>query len=57
MSGVLCVCKTWSVSLREELTLKVFMNMVWGKVFRPERWEVTGELRKLHNEEYQNLYF
>jgi len=34
----------------------VFGNRVLGKVFGPKRDEVTGEWRKLHNEELNDLY-
>jgi hypothetical protein len=37
--------------LREERRLKVFENRVLRRVFGPKRDEVTGEWRKLHNEE------
>jgi len=41
--------------LREERRLRVFENMVLRGVFGPERDEVTGEWRKLHNEELRDL--
>jgi hypothetical protein len=34
----------------------VFQNRVLGGIFGPKRDEVTGEWRKLHNEELHNLY-
>jgi hypothetical protein len=34
----------------------VFENRVLRRIFGPKRDEVTGEWRKLHNEELQNLY-
>ena len=34
----------------------MFENRVLRRVFRPKRDEVTGELRKLHNEELSDLY-
>jgi hypothetical protein len=34
----------------------VFENRVLGMIFGPERDEVTGEWRKLHNEELRDLY-
>jgi hypothetical protein len=37
--------------LREERKLKVFENMVLCRIFGPRRDEVTGEWRRLHNEE------
>jgi hypothetical protein len=39
------------LTLREEISLMMFENGVLRKVFGPERDEVTGERRKLHNEE------
>jgi hypothetical protein len=41
--------------LREERKLKVFENRVLRRVFGPKRDEVTGEWRKLHNEELHDL--
>jgi hypothetical protein len=34
----------------------VFENRVLRRIFEPKRDEVTGEWRKLHNEELHNLY-
>jgi len=34
----------------------VFENMVLRRIFGPRRNEVTGEWRKLHNEEVNDLY-
>jgi hypothetical protein len=42
--------------LREECRLRVFENRVLRRVFVPKRNEVTGEWRKLHNEELNDLY-
>jgi hypothetical protein len=42
--------------LREEHRLRVFENRVLRRIFGPKRYEVTGEWRKLHNEEVYNLY-
>jgi hypothetical protein len=42
--------------LREERRLRVFENRVLRRVFGPTRDEVTGEWRKLHNEELNDLY-
>jgi hypothetical protein len=39
----------------KELRLRVFENR-FLRIFGPERDEVTGEWRKLHNEDLQNLY-
>ena len=53
---VLYGCETWSLTLREERELMVFENMVLRKMFGPRRDEVTGEWRRLHNEELNDLY-
>jgi hypothetical protein len=42
--------------LREERRLRVFKNMGLRKVFGPKRDEVTGELRKLYNEDLHDLH-
>ena len=42
--------------MREELRLRVFENRVLRRIFGPKRDEVTGEWRKLHNEELNDLY-
>jgi hypothetical protein len=47
---VLYWCETWSLTLREELRLRVFENRVLGRIFLLKRDEVTGKWRKLHNE-------
>ena len=54
---VLYGCKTWSLTLREERRLRVFENRVLRRVFGPKRDEVTGEWRKLHNEELSDRYY
>ena len=48
---VLYGCETWLLTLREEHRLRVFENIGLKKD------EVTGEWRKLHNEELSDLYF
>jgi hypothetical protein len=45
---VLYGCETWSLTLREEHRLRV--------IFGLKRDEVTGERRKLHNEELHDVY-
>jgi hypothetical protein len=44
------------LTLREEHRLRVFENRVLRRIFGPKRDEVTGEWRKLHNEELRDLY-
>ena len=53
---VLCGCQTLSLTLREEGRLRMFENMVLRRIFGPRRDEVTGEWRRLHNEELNDLY-
>ena len=53
--AVLYGCETWSLTLKEEHTLRVFANRVLRKIFGPKRDEITGEWRKLHNEELNDL--
>jgi hypothetical protein len=53
---VLYGCKTWSLILRQEHRLRVFENRVLRGIFGPKRDEVTGEWRRLHNEELNDLY-
>ena len=43
--------ETWSLTFEEERRLKVFENRVLSRIFGPKREEVTGEWRKLHNEQ------
>jgi hypothetical protein len=45
---VLYECETWPLTIREERALR--------RIFGPKRDEVTGDWRKLHNEELHNLY-
>jgi hypothetical protein len=47
---VLYGCETWPLTLREEHRLRMFENRVL-RIFVPKRDEVTGEWRRLHNEE------
>jgi hypothetical protein len=53
---VLYGCETWSLTLREEQRLRVFENRVLRGIFGPKRDEATGEWRRLHNEELNDLY-
>jgi hypothetical protein len=42
--------------LREKRRLRVFENRVLRSIFGPKRDEVTGEWRKVHNNELNDLY-
>jgi hypothetical protein len=53
---VLYGCETWSLTLREEHRLRMVENRVLRRIFGPKRDEVTGEWRKLYNEELRDLY-
>jgi len=44
------------LTLREERKLRVFEKRVLRKIFGPRRDEVTGEWKRLHNEEINDLY-
>jgi hypothetical protein len=52
---VLFGCETWSLTLRDGSGLR-FENRVLRKIFGTKRDEVTGEWRKLHKEELNDLY-
>ena len=53
---VLYECETLSLTLKEERRLRVFENRVVRRIFESKRNEVTGEWRKLHNDELNDLY-
>ena len=53
---VLYGCETWSLTLREERKLRVFENRVLRKISGPRRDVATGEWRRLHNKELNDLY-
>jgi hypothetical protein len=53
---VLYGCETWSVILREERRLRLFENMVLGRIFRSKRDRVTGVGRGLHDVEHYDMY-
>jgi hypothetical protein len=53
---VLYECKNWFVILREECRLKSVDNKVLRRISWPKREEVTGEWRRLHNEDIYALY-
>ena len=49
-------CETWSLTQRKKRRLRMFENRVLRRIFGPKSDEVTGEWRKLHNEELNDLY-
>ena len=53
---VLYGCDTLSLILREEHRLRVFENRVLRRIFGRKRDDVSGEWRKLHTEELNDLY-
>jgi hypothetical protein len=53
---VLCGCKTWSLTLKEESRLMVLENKILTRIFGPKRDEVTRAWRKLHHDELNDLY-
>jgi hypothetical protein len=54
---VLYGCETCSLTLRKERRLRVFENRVLKRIFGAKWGKVTGEWRKLHNEELNDLYW
>jgi len=48
--------EAWSLTPREEYRLRVSQNRVLRKIFGSKRDEVTGECRRPHNEELNDLY-
>jgi hypothetical protein len=57
LSVVLYGCETKSLTLKEEHKLRVCQNRVLGRIYVSKRDEVTGEWRKLHIEELNDLYY
>jgi len=53
---VLYGCETWLLTFRVERRLRELENGLERRIFGPKRDEVTGEWRKLHNEEFNDLY-
>jgi hypothetical protein len=56
LTVVVCGCRTWSLTLREEHTLRVLENTVLRKIYGPKGKEVAGDWRKLHIKELHVLY-
>jgi hypothetical protein len=54
---VLYWCKIWSLTLREKRGPRMFENSVLGRIFGPNRDEVTCEWRKLHNVGLNDLHY
>jgi len=52
---VLYGCETSSVTLREKYRLKVFGNMMLREIYGAKGEEVTGDWRKLPNDELHGL--
>jgi hypothetical protein len=62
-SCYICICfqgfyfaKPFDLTLREEQRLRVFENRVLRRIFGPKRDKATGEWRRLHNEELNDMY-
>ena len=53
---VLHECESWSFTLREERRLRLLENRALRRLFGPKRDQVTGEWRRLHNEEFNDVY-
>ena len=56
LPAVLYGCETWSLTLKEELILRVLENRVLRRIFGPKRDEITAKTRILRNEELNDLY-
>jgi len=52
---VLYGSETWSFTLREERSVKLYETRVLRRIFGSKRDKVTREWRKLHNEELNDL--
>jgi hypothetical protein len=53
---VLYGCETWLLTLREKHRLRVFENRVLRRVFGAKWDEITGEWRKIYEEELSDMY-
>ena len=52
---LVCGCKEWSLTLREERKLRVFENRILRRIFGTKR-DANGKWRRLHNENFHSLY-
>jgi hypothetical protein len=48
--------ETWSLTLKKQHRLSVLQKRVMGKIPGPEKQDVTGRWRKLHNDELHDFY-
>jgi hypothetical protein len=53
---VLYRCETWSLTLREERRLRVFENSAVRRTFGPKGGRWNKGVKKLHNEEVNDLF-
>ena len=53
---VLYGCETWALTKTQENRFRVFENKVLRKIFGARKDKVSGEYRKLHNHELEELY-
>ena len=56
LPAILYGCEIWSLTMMEERRLRVYENGLLRGIFGPKIGKVTGEWRKLHNEELNDLY-
>jgi hypothetical protein len=56
ISPVVYECRTLSRTFRGENRLRVFNSRMLRKIFGPKRDEVTGEWRRLHNEDLHDRH-
>jgi len=54
--AVLYESETWLLTLREECRLRVFETKVLRRIFGSKRNNITGDCRRLYNEELNDLY-
>ena len=57
LTVVLYGWETWSLTLRDDLRLRVFENRVLRRIFGRKRDDVIGEWRKLQKEKFNDFYF